>query len=178
MSSPVAALPFVLVLLLSAYRLPFALASHSFTYNDDAECTFPFADFQITKVLCTQPSGTYVQGYNDYDKYNVNNQDDVCSFGDTMNVAGTATLGSAAPKKFAIVMETCYGGTPYWIMYSPMICKKSRMTLDLNNYAMLLEAQNRNEEIDESEYYMQAGTYQWRAGFSVPKKSGYFSTGS
>jgi hypothetical protein len=176
MPSPVASFSFVLVpLLLFVCLLPIAWASESFTYNGDAECTYPFANFQITTVRCTGSSGTYVQGYNDND---VSNDDSVCSFGDTMSVVGTATLGYTAPKQMSIVMETCYGGTPYWILYSPMTCKKSRTTLDLNNYAMLSEAEYRDEEVDESEYSMQAGTYQWRAGFIVPAKGGYFSTGS
>jgi hypothetical protein len=174
MPAPVSSLSFVLV---GCLVLPIAWAAQSFTYNGDAECTYPFSSFQITTVRCTGSSGTYVQGYNDNDN-NYYDNDNVCSFGDTMTVVGTATLGYTAPKKMAVILETCYGGSPYWISYGPTTCTKSRTTLDLTNYAMLSEAEYRDEEVDESEYYMQAGTYQWRAGLAIPAKGGYFSTGS
>jgi hypothetical protein len=158
--------------------LPIALASTSFTYNGDSECTYPFSDFQITSMRCFGTKGVYVAGYNDYDGSGYND-DSVCSFGDTMTVTGTATLGYTAPKIFNVVMKTCYGGSSVFAStYTPTTCKTTRTTLDLNNYAKLSEAEFYNEEIDESEYFLTPATYKWYAGFTIPSKTFYFSTGA
>lgn len=143
-----------------------------FTYNGDSECSYPFSNFQISSLRCAASSGTYVQGYNDYDQ----DGESVCGFGDTMSVTGKVTLGGMAPKKFKVAMKVCYGGSD-WPSYNPQTCKTSRTTLDLTDYVMLEEAEYYDQEVDESEYYLEEGSYEWRAGFTIPKKSFYFANG-
>lgn len=151
-------------------------ANQGFTYNEDAECSYPFSDFQISTVRCTGSSGIYVQGYNDYGQESLDDES-ICNFGDTLSIVGTTTLSGTAPKQFTVAMKVCYGGSD-WPTYDPQTCKKSRTTLDLTDYARLQDAEYYDEEVDESEYYVQEGTYAWRVGFSIPKKSFYFGNGT
>jgi hypothetical protein len=151
-------------------------SSKSFYYDQNAECSYPFDDFTVTTLSCVGSSYTYVNGYNDVDASDVYDES-ICSFGDTLNVQGTTTLIGAAGKKFSLVLNVCYGGSdnPY---YNPQTCTRNRASLDLTDYARLADAEYYNQELDETDYYLQPGTYQWRAAFTIPKKTFYFSTGT
>jgi hypothetical protein len=172
-----AAVVAALVLLFTTRRSADA-ASHSFYFDKNEECTYPFSDFTVSKLSCVGSSYAYVKGYNDLaatSKY-VDNES-ICTFGDTMNVQGSATLIGATAKKFTLLLNVCYGGSSN-PDYNPKTCTRHRKTLDLTDYVRLAEAAANNEELDETDYYLQPGTYQWSAGFTIPKKNFYFSTGT
>lgn len=155
---------------------PASAGSNSFYYNGDVECSYPFSSFSITGISCmTSTSYTYVEGYNNKEN-DYSDDESVCTFGDTMNVVGSTYMDGSSVKKFSIILNVCYGGSAY-VGYNPTTCKSYRKLLDLTDYARLSEAEYYDEEVDESEYYLQPGQYQWRAGFKLPKKSFYFSTG-
>ena len=173
-------------------------ATKSFFYNDDISCGYPMEDFTIDAITC-KDSNTYVTQYNSDN----NDSDDLCWFGQTMDVQGSVTITEPIYRYFNAKLYVCFQnkvyGTYYFRSYNK--CFTYTKKLDLmafstaqqasNSYAEADQQYNENDQDDGdqqdaqaqtySKYrdynYLQVGTYEFQTRFTIPQKSFTFHEG-
>ena len=159
----------------------------SFSYNDDIYCGYPMEDFTIDSLTCKDTS-TYVTEYNSDN----NDKDDLCWFGQTMDVVGSVTIAEPIYRYFNAKLYLCFQkqieGLYSFRSYNK--CFTYTKKIDLMALSQAQQASNSyqdgsNQQDDQdqtySKYrdynYLQTGSYQFQTHFTIPKKSFTFHEG-
>jgi hypothetical protein len=141
-------------------------AVNSFTYNDDLECSYPFEQFQVQSITCAKP--TYIQLGEA--QGNQANNEDVCSFGDQMDLYGRVTVSEAVTREYYITLSN-------W--YNAKHCGSYRVKVDLLE-TLTDNANAKTNNAAQQKYitFLAAGTYSWKARLLIPKKTFNFKNGT
>jgi hypothetical protein len=141
-------------------------AVNSFTYNDDLECAYPFEQFQVQSITCAKP--TYIQLGEA--QGNQANKEDVCSFGDQMDLYGRVTVSQAVTREYYITLSN-------W--YNAKHCGSYRVKVDLLE-TLTDNANAKTNNAAQQKYitFLAAGTYSWKARLLIPKKTFNFKNGT
>jgi hypothetical protein len=149
-------------------------AGNSFTYNDDLECAYPFEQFQVQSITCAKP--TYIQLGEA--QGNQANSEDVCSFGDQMDLYGRVTVSQAVTREYYITLNACFrSGEASW--YNSKHCGSYRVKVDLLETITANANANANNAAQQAYItFLAAGTYNWKARLLIPKKTFNFKNGT
>ena len=144
-------------------------------------------DFTIDSLTCKDTS-TYVTEYNSDN----NDKDDLCWFGQTMDVVGSVTIAEPIYRYFNAKLYLCFQkqieGLYSFRSYNK--CFTYTKKIDLMALSQAQQASNSyqggsNQQDDQdqtySKYrdynYLQTGSYQFQTHFTIPKKSFTFHEG-
>jgi len=153
----------------------------SFTYNGDIECGYPFEDFTIQEIECSDSSYTFVGDGNGYA--------DVCSFGQYMDIQGEVTASETLYRYFGVKMNICYQKFSF---YGYRHCEEYTSSIDLMSLADSQEeqdaggSQDQNQQQSYEEYqqqqyeanYLEQGSYKFGTRLHIPSKSFTFREGT
>jgi hypothetical protein len=153
---------------------PIVHATKGFTYNDDVLCGAPFENFFIESITCGQSSFIHVVG-DGAQATNVYEQDEICAFGDQMDIVGRVTISQAVARIYYVNLQACFRtGETSW--YSAKKCMLFRASMDL--------ASSTTEVVNEAETqapnnidYAEAGEYTFKSRVIIPKKTFVFKPG-
>lgn len=176
-------------------------AAKSFFYNEDIECGYPFDDFTINSITCTDSgSNTYVSGeydqerdeydqesyeYNlnadEYEQYrdefnrNRNADDGFCWFGQTMDVAGEVNLLEPVYRYFKVKLKVCFQNNDYgyYHYHSYAKCFTYQKKIDL-----MADGQRNRYLYTQNNDYLEEGRHEFQTSLTIPKKSFTFKEGT
>jgi hypothetical protein len=162
--------------LLLVLRVVATQATFSFSYNDDMDCGYPFAVFDITDLTCEPSSSTAI--YVDSNVQAADVSSDVCQFGDYMDVQGTVTTDINVYRYFDVTLKACFHteGSNSWVG-----CSTYTSHIDILANMAVNEGQNNNDQqaaqYSTSDYAM-AGDHSFSARLQVPSRSFKFYDGT
>ena len=161
----------VLVVALLTHIAAEVNATRGFTYNDDIVCGYPFENFVVESITCA--TSTFIHVLRDgTEAANVYDNDEVCSFGDQMDIAGRVTVSQAISRNYYVYLKACFRTSDVsW--YSAKKCMTFRSSTDLYNSLDVQTEQETNTAID----YSEPGEYTFRSRVQIPKKTFTFKPG-
>ena len=175
-------------------------SNNGFMYNNDVECTIPFAESSI-EFTC---QGNYRQmGNMEYQE----ESETGCYFGDALMAFGSFVLTQQVNRYFSLTTQVCYYGVSMSSFFNPKRCMTHRRSLDMRNYALMIaegeesdyakegwdyqtywqdeqrqeweeqREQARAYQAEVEQTYLYPGTYSFNLGLSVPQKQFQFENG-
>lgn len=155
-------------------------ATHSFIYNDDVLCGYPFEDFKIESITCSDSNSYSVSG-NGGDNYQ--NNDGVCYFGQNMDIEGSVTLQEDVYRYFTVKLKVCFqDARDVWYGYNH--CSTYSKALDFLKFSSNVQDESNPDQEEDNNYnyyyetnYLQAGEHKFTMNLKVPTKSFTFNEG-
>ena len=185
--------------------LPTVVSSDRFVYNNDAECSIPFAEVSVATVDCL---GNHRSQEEQDEDGEAQASEGECYFGDAMMLWGSFVLDQKVNRYFSVLFDVCYYGSVVDAFYKPLRCKKHSRTIDMRDYALMEEegeeqdedykegfsyesywqdeqrqqwmeerAQERAYQAEVEQTYLYPGTYSFIIALSIPQKTSPFWNG-